>query len=53
MPYRPFRFGVQIARFRPTSAWREQTNPDAWHAQHWQKRRADLIDICGAYPETA
>lgn len=36
-----------VADLLPAAAWRELTNPDAWHAQHWQKRRSDLIEICG------
>ncbi len=40
-------FDDRVAELVPAAAWRELTNPDAWHAQHWQKRRSDLIDICG------
>ena len=40
-------YDERVAELLPTGAWRELTNPDAWHAQHWQKRRADLIEMCG------
>lgn len=55
-------FDDRVDELLPAAAWRELTNPDAWHAQHWQKRRQDLIDICGdvsdadviaAHPELA
>lgn len=40
-------FDQRVEELLPTSVWRELTNPDAWHSQHWQKRRADLLEICG------
>src|SRR5690606_9786797 len=40
-------FDERVAELLLTGAWRELTNPDAWHSQHWQKRRADLIEVCG------
>lgn len=40
-------FDEKVSELVPSDAWRELTNPDAWHAQHWQKRRQDLIDMCG------
>jgi len=40
-------FEERVDQLVPLAAWRELTNPDAWHSQHWQKRRQDLLSICG------
>lgn len=47
VPMQKKEFDSRIAEFAPEGVFRLLTDPDAFHALHWEKRRAILLEVVG------
>lgn len=47
VPVQKKEYDARIAEIAPEGTFRLLTDPDAFHALHWQERRKVLLDVCG------
>ena len=47
VPVQKKEYDSRIAEIAPEGTFRLLTDPDAFHALHWQERRRILLDVCG------
>jgi hypothetical protein len=47
VPVQKKEYDQRISQIAPEGTFRLLTDPDAFHALHWQERRKVLLDVCG------